>query len=106
MDEVPDAGLRPLWRLERLVHSCGDLAEVVRVQEVPVRAFPVRRVRARGGGAADHPRASQGDGHASPRCTRDTGRTRRPLSADPAVNAQKAFADLWFYSNPIFVYAK
>ncbi len=27
-----------------------------------------------------------------------------PFSADPATNAQKAFADLWLYSNPIFVY--
>lgn len=26
-----------------------------------------------------------------------------PFAADPAVNAQKAFADLWFYSNPVFV---
>ncbi len=29
-----------------------------------------------------------------------------PFSEDPATNAQKAFADLWFYSNPIFVHVK
>ncbi len=27
-----------------------------------------------------------------------------PVSGDLTTNAQKAFADLWFYSNPIFVY--
>jgi hypothetical protein len=29
-----------------------------------------------------------------------------PISTDLAKNAQKAFADLWFYSNPIFVHVK
>ena len=28
------------------------------------------------------------------------------IGSDASANAQKAFADLWFYSNPIFVYAQ